>query len=414
MPDTVRIALVAVGGYGGHYLKALLSPPDGQDIRFVGAVDPVAAARAPDAVRQLEDRGIPLYPDLEGFFADHAADLVVIAAPHHVHCPAALAALAHGASVLCEKPVAATVQDARRMADAARRAGKFVAVGFQWSYAAGVQALKRDILAGRLGRPVQLKTLCLWPRDESYYGRNAWAGTKQAPDGAWVLDSPVNNATAHYLHNMLYVLGPTREASATPVDVRAELYRANPITNFDTGTLRIHTDAGAEVLFYSTHACAARIGPVASYRFERGVVHFDRYGSAPAPRFVARFADGTVEAYPSPAGDDLRKLWDCVAAVRTGAPVACDATAASAHLLCVNGAHDSMPDVTPFPDSLITLRGEPPHRIRAVRGLEDALIQCYDQAILPSEHGDLAWSTPGRTIDLTSYDAFPTASHLQR
>ena len=47
----------------------------------------------------------------------------------------------------------------------------------------------------------------LWPRDERYYSRNGWAGVKRTNDGTWILDSPTNNACAHFLHNMFYVLG---------------------------------------------------------------------------------------------------------------------------------------------------------------------------------------------------------------
>ena len=46
-----------------------------------------------------------------------------------------------------------------------------------------------------------------FPRPLSYFKRNDWAGHLRTPAGEDVLDSPLNNATAHYLHNMLYVLG---------------------------------------------------------------------------------------------------------------------------------------------------------------------------------------------------------------
>ena len=197
--SAVDIALVGIGGYGGHYLPALLTPPDGRDVRLVGAVDPL-----PDRcsrLAELQGRGVPIYPDMASLFAERAADLVVIASPIHCHCAQTCLALANGANVLCEKPVAPTIQEALRMQEAADRAGRFVAVGYQWSFTGAVQELKRDILDGRFGRPLRLKTLVLWPRAEKYYRRNDWAGRVRTPEGQWVLDSPVANATAHYLHN---------------------------------------------------------------------------------------------------------------------------------------------------------------------------------------------------------------------
>ena len=135
-------------------------------------------------------------------------------------------------------------------------AGKLVAIGYQWSFSSPIQRLKRDILAGGLGAPRRLRSVCLWPRDEVYYTRNDWAGRQRAADGSWILDSPVNNAMAHDLHNMLYLLGPSIDRSAQPVEIVAELYRANDIENFDTAALRVRTTSGAEVLFYGSHAIA--------------------------------------------------------------------------------------------------------------------------------------------------------------
>ena len=129
-----------------------------------------------------------------------------------------------------------------------------MAVGYQWSFSPAVQALKDDIRSGLFGAARKLKCLYLWPRDEGYYARNDWAGKRKDAEGAWVLDSPVQNAMAHDLHNMFYVLGKTRETSARPAEVEAELYRANAIENFDTAAARIRTEEGVEILFFVSHA----------------------------------------------------------------------------------------------------------------------------------------------------------------
>lgn len=57
--------------------------------------------------------------------------------------------------------------------------------------------------------------------EEFYNGRNAWAGARDDGAGTWILDSPINNATAHYLHNVLYVMGPAVDRSIRPVSVRS-------------------------------------------------------------------------------------------------------------------------------------------------------------------------------------------------
>jgi len=214
----------------------LLSEGPGKGTRLVAGIDPNPERSAfYQAIRQA---GIPIYPDLESFYRSGSADLVIIAAPIHLHAPLTCLALANGSNVLCEKPLCATLADARRMADTEQSSGKFVAVGFQWSFSAAIQKLKQAVLAGELGRPIRLKTKVLWPRHRSYYLRNDWAGRIKTEGGEWVLDSPAHNAAAHYLHNMFYLLGDAIPTSAWPEQVQCERWRANPIENFDTAALR--------------------------------------------------------------------------------------------------------------------------------------------------------------------------------
>src|SRR5690606_17230028 len=107
---------------------------------------------------------------------------------------------------------------------------------------------------------------------EAYYRRSGWAGKIRDPEGRWILDSPANNAMAHDLHNMFYVLGKKTDESAVPAWVEAELYRAYPIENFDTAAVRCRTADGVDVLFYVSHVPLAEKGPVFSYEFERATV----------------------------------------------------------------------------------------------------------------------------------------------
>jgi len=403
MSEPVTVALVGIGGYGANYLKPFLQEPHGLNARLVAVIDPFAASSPHLAA--LQSRQIPLFPDLAAFYAAHTAELVVISTPIALHCPQTCEALAHGSNVLCEKPVSATIQDALAMQAAATRAGRFAAIGYQWSFSEAVQKLKRDILAGDLGAPRQLRTMVSWPRSAGYYKRNNWAGAQQTANGTWVLDSPINNATAHYLHNMFFVLGDTLSTSARPRSLQGELYRANPITNFDAGAVRITTDKGVELLFLSAHPVSEVIGPVARYTFEKAVVTIDENSATPGV-FVARFNDGTVRDYGSPGHDVLGKLRQCLDAVRSGAPVCCDVAAATSQTLVVNGLQDSTP-ITPFPAELIRRMGEPGDELTYVQDLHTILTKCYERGVLPSELGTLSWARAGRRIDLGQYNHFP-------
>jgi predicted dehydrogenase len=392
MNDSVRVVLVGVGGFGQTYVNGFLNSGREHGARIVGVVDP--APRVSRRFEEMKAAGVEFFGDLASFFAGRTADLVVISAPIHLHVPFSVEALSHGSNVLCEKPLAGSVGDALRAIEAAGDAPGFLAIGYQWSFSDAVQALKRDILSGVLGRPERFRTFCCWPRGAAYYARNNWAGRIRMPDGAWVLDSPANNAAAHFLHNMLYLLGPSREAAAMPIQVQAELYRANPIENYDTAAIRCRTEGGAEVLFYATHAGTPRVGPVCRLEFERGVVTLDADAGG---RLEALLADGTVRDYGRPEATRDNKIWQSVAAVGTGQKVACTARTALAQTLCVCGAQRCR-EIAPLPGERLRageLEGGP---FTWMEGLREELADCYERACLPSER-PLPWARPGRPVD---------------
>ena len=389
--ETISIALVGVGGYGNHYVNELLDTSE-SGFRVVAAIDP-----SPKSCRRLDElkaRGVELFESLERFYAKGRADLTIVCSPLHMHADHTCAALEHGSHVLCEKPLCVTPAQIKRIVQARDAAQKHVAIGYQWSFSRAIQSLKGDILAGKFGRPKRMKSMVLWPRDEVYYSRNRWAGAIRDATGNWVLDSPVNNACAHYLHNLLYLARTQIDRSAQPTSVTAELYRAQRIENYDTAALRCTSSDGVEFLFIASHSTAYRKGPCFSCELERGVVEFE---DRPEATILARFADGSVKDYGSPADPRDRKLWDTIEAIRVGADSVCGIEAASAHTLAAWAAQASMPEIAGFDSSLVRVTGEAPARKTSVNGLGEILERCYERWALPSELR-ATWTRSGREV----------------
>lgn len=405
MSKPIAIALVGISGFGGTHVNRLLDKPDDQDIQLVAAID-----LYPDRCRRLQelkDAGACLYSSLEEFYSSGGeADLVIISSPIHFHACHTITALQNGSNVLCEKPAAATIQDAIKMAETADSTGKFVAIGYQWSFSDAIQKLKSDILTGIFGDPIRLKSFISWPRPASYYRDRHWAAKVKSEEGDWILDSPVHNATAHYLHNCLYVLGQTIETSVAPAEVQAELYRANPIENYDTAALRVYTEDGVEILHYVSHAVPSDIGPVVSYEFEHATIIHERLGSN---RFIARFRDGRIKDYGNPDDGGFAKCWKTVAAIREGNKPLCDVRAAIPQVLCTNGAQESM-QVDNFPEAMVRKQGAKENPLTFVNGLQAVLLQCFNLGILPQEHGCVSWACESEKVCLKGYTNYP--SHL--
>jgi len=398
----VSVVLSGIGGMGDVYLDALLDGRDGGRARIVGAADP-----EPERSRnfnRLRALSVPIFPDLESFFDREPADLAVISSPHHFHAAQTVLSLSRGCHVLCEKPAAATIQDVRTMMEAERRSGRWAAVGYQWSFNPAFQELKKDILAGRLGRLRRARCLYLWPRTFAYYARNGWAGRLRDDSGAWILDGPAHNAMAHDLHNIFYLLGDRTATSAVPLRVTAELYRAYPIENCDTAAARVEVQGGAEVVFLVSHVPEEERGPLCEFEFERAKVRIDgRTGP-----ILARWAAERIEKiYGIPDADLLRKLWLSIDGVKTGERPLCGLEASASQVLCVNGIQDSAEEVGLFPSDLVAETGEGENRRLAVAGLDECLASCYEAWSLPSEMG-FSWARPGRPVDLAGYGDFPS------
>jgi predicted dehydrogenase len=425
-PTPPRVLMVAIGGYGYHYLRALLDEVPAEHATLAGVVDPFASQSA--AWPRVTQLGVPIVDSVDAFFAaGHQADLTVVSSPIHYHVSQSLTALEGGSHVLCDKPLGATVPDVDRLVRARDRAGRFVMVGYQWSYSDAIQSLKRDLLAGRYGRPLRVATLCAWPRALAYYRRNTWAGRLRDRDtGAWVLDSPANNAMAHFLHNALFLLGTDMARSALPAAVTAELARAYPIDSADTAACRILTDGGCEVLFLASHVTEHAIEPRFRVECEKGVIVYGETGR----RIEGTTGDGHLEDYGDPdAAHQFQKLFAAIDRVRrlgdgvvspphSGDDAAssdvCGVEAAAAQTIGVTAMHESAPEVAVFPALL--RRGFPGERVHVTR-LGTELLRCYRSAVMPSEVG-CPWAAPGRrvlpTLPNCFLDAGPALSAAPR
>jgi hypothetical protein len=204
----------------------------------------------------------------------------------------------------------------------------------------------------------------------------------------------VNNACAHYLHNLFYLLGPSIDRSDQPAQVTAELYRANPIENYDTAVVRCRTEAATEILFVVSHAVKTRRGPIFSCEFENATVNF---ADQPGATITVRLADGSSESYGSPNDNRYEKLWASIRSARDNTPTVCGIEAASAHTNCAWAAQQSAREIIDFPPELIETQGVDGSRRRWVVGLGDVLEQCYSAFELPSEFG-VPWAMDARKV----------------
>ncbi|WP_088101563.1 Gfo/Idh/MocA family protein [Xanthomonas retroflexus] len=138
------IAIVGTGMIGAVHRRAALLA--GADIRGVAASSP---QRARDVAQAW---GVPrAYRDIEEVVADPQVQVVHVCTPNHLHRPMAQAALEAGKHVVCEKPLATTLEDARALAALATANALVATVPFVYRYHPVIREARARIAHGELG-----------------------------------------------------------------------------------------------------------------------------------------------------------------------------------------------------------------------------------------------------------------------
>ena len=255
-----RIAIIGVSGYGSVHLQLARERQERGEVRITAAtiINPQEAAAT---ILELRGQGAEIFDDYLDMFRRHAGriDLCLIPTGIHWHARMTIAALEAGANVLVEKPLAGSLAEEQEIRRVEQRTGRFVAVGFQDIYEPGTLWLKDELRRGVIGEIKSVRFLGVWPRPRDYFTRNNWAGRLKA-DGISVMDSPLNNAFAHFVMLSLFFIGAD-EGEVTPALEGIELLRAHAIESFDTAVVRSVTARGVKLWFGASHACRETVEP---------------------------------------------------------------------------------------------------------------------------------------------------------
>jgi len=372
----LRVLLVGAGGYGVNYVDYFLGGEFAGELELVGIADPYASA---SSCFDRFNGVVPVFDSMEDFFAADTADLSIVCTPIHLHYGHCKTALENNSHVFCEKPFVPTL-DAMDSLEALR-GDKVLAVGFQLCFSETMQELKKRILAGEFGAAVGMKTYISWPRGWKYYNRGiSWAGKIKTAQGDLIYDSILSNATAHYIQNMLFLLGDTMEACAEIRDIRAECYRANDIESFDTIALKGKIK-DADIYFVASHATNHIVQPVIEYEFENARVWINI--TAQDHICTVHYKNGNVESLGTSFGNGLtNRLRDVGKRIYGEYKTICTGPMTRPFTALINWVFGNVP-FRDFPDDLIVRDEE--RGATYVKNLHIDLWDCFNKNILPSE-----------------------------
>lgn len=370
-----RVGLIGISGYGNIYRQLVLELHRRGLLRLVAAVVINPEQERP-AVAELCQLGCELFSDYETMLSAWRGKLELCLIPTGIawHTRMTVAALASGANVLVEKPLASSMAEVRSVMAASQKAGRFVAVGFQDYYDPAALWLMNQLRRGTIGRLRAVRFLGQWPRPRSYFTRNNWAGRREV-DGVPVHDSPLSNAFAHFVNlSLCFAAQPSSDGTGATIET-AELLRAHAIDNFDTAVVRMRTAEGVALWFGATHACRITREPEIVILGERGHVIWRH------EKEVEVQAEGSA-AVRRPMGDAFAARHAMMAAVlrrlREPDTIICSPDVAGRHTDFIEQLAAAGQIVT-VPSALIHWRPAEPASaaVPEVEGLEEALGKAY-------------------------------------
>jgi UDP-N-acetyl-2-amino-2-deoxyglucuronate dehydrogenase len=196
-----RLALAGCGRISVNHFDAI-AKVDGLS---VSAVCDSVEERAKAAGEKL---GVPWFTSYEKMLEKAQCEVVTIATPSGLHPAQGILAAKAGKHVVCEKPMAITLESADDLVHACDVAKVHLFVVKQNRLNATVQLLKRALDKGRFGRLYMANSTVRWARPQEYYDQAPWRGTWEFDGGA------IMNQASHYVDLFQWLVGPVESVVA--------------------------------------------------------------------------------------------------------------------------------------------------------------------------------------------------------
>ncbi len=196
---TLQFAIIGCGRIGNRHAK---------HIKNVGVLKAVCDIDPEKAGEIAEQHQAKAYNNIEDLLANEDdIDLIAICTPNGLHAEQSIKALRAGFHVLCEKPMAINVYDCGEMIKAAENANKRLMIVKQNRFNPPVQAVKKLIDNGKLGKLYSVQLNCFWNRNPDYY-QNSWKGTLEMDGGT------LYTQFSHFIDLLYWLIGDVKNVEA--------------------------------------------------------------------------------------------------------------------------------------------------------------------------------------------------------
>lgn len=167
MEKKLRVGIIGCGGIAnGKHMPALKTINEAEMVAFCDIIE----EKAVEAAEKYGIDGSTVYTDYKELLKDKSIDVVHVCTPNRSHSFITVDALEAGKHVMCEKPMAKTYAEAKKMFDAAVRTGKKLTIGYQQRWRGDSLYLKSACENGELGDIYFAKAIALRRRAVPTWG----------------------------------------------------------------------------------------------------------------------------------------------------------------------------------------------------------------------------------------------------
>ena len=211
--------------------------------------------------------------DWRKLVADQKVEAVIIVSPQDTHCDIALAALALGKPVLCEKPLATSLAECRKMVAAAEASGTANMTGFNYILTPASQLAREIIASGEIGAITYMRG----EHTEDFLADPALPADWRTRASA---NGNMGDLSPHIINAALALAGPIDRLIAdieTVHKTRLGPSGPEPVTNDDQAQIMCRFASGAMgALFVSRVATGKKMGYAYDVFGTKGAIRFDR------------------------------------------------------------------------------------------------------------------------------------------
>lgn len=194
--NKLRFALIGCGRIGQRHAS---------HINSIGVLQAVCDINMDKASILAKEYGAQKFNSLDDLLDECIdIDVVSICTPNGLHAEHTIKSLKAGMHVLCEKPMALSVHDCGEMIKAAENANRRLFIVKQNRFNPPVEAVKKAIDDGRLGKILSIQLSCFWNRNNEYY--QEWKGTKKLDGGT------LFTQFSHFVDLLYWMFGDIKSA----------------------------------------------------------------------------------------------------------------------------------------------------------------------------------------------------------